>query len=171
MSVIAAYNPYMTKPTVALWASPENAVSDDARVIFGIFDALANSWTSSATGQAQMAEPQAALFRLYEECRADNWDGEGAKAIRMLALFEAQRLLTILSGVWPIPEFLPEPSGAIAFQWYISHDRIFVCSVAGKGDIEFAGLFGEGNETHGKALFTDTLPRVIETHLRDFFAK
>jgi hypothetical protein len=40
-----------------------------------------------------------------------------------------------------------------------------VLTLSGRGEIEYAGLFGE-NETHGKEQFRDSLPPLVYEHLR-----
>ena len=144
-------------------------VSIDAQRISNILGSLTSHWIGSATGQARIADPVAALFDLYGRCRVNDWDGEGADAISFEALAEASQLISLLPSSIPTPEFLPEPSGAIAFEWYQGRNRVYVLSISGKKKIEFAGLLGYGNEIHGKANFEGCLPSIIQNQLREFF--
>jgi hypothetical protein len=144
-------------------------VSVDAQRICSIFGNLASHWIGSATGQARVAEPMAALFQLYQRCHVEDWNGEDADAISFEALEEASKLLGLLPSSIPTPEFLPEPTGAIAFEWYQGRNRVYLLSISGKKTIEFARLLGYGNEIHGKTNFEDSLPQVIQDQLREFF--
>jgi hypothetical protein len=144
-------------------------VSVDAQRICNILGDLALHWIGSATGQARIAEPLAALYQLYERCQVQDWDGEDAEAISFEALIEAEKLLRLLPSSIPMPEFLPEPTGSIAFEWYRGRNHVYVLSIAGKKAIEFAGLLGQGNEIHGRTNFEDSLPPAIQAQLREFF--
>ena len=153
----------------ALGRHYHTGVSVDAQRICNILGDLALHWIGSATGQARMAEPMVALYELYQRCRVEDWNGEDAEAISFEALAEAEKLLSLLPSSIPTPELLPEPTGSIAFEWYQGRNRVYVLSTSGKKAIEFAGLFGYGNEIHGKTNFEDALPPVIQDQLREFF--
>ena len=167
MTAISAFGPYASG--AAALGSTYPGVSIDAQKICHMLGDLAVHWIGSATGQTRFGEPLLALFQLYQRCRAEDWNGEGGKAISLETLMEAQKLLSLLPLSLPTPEFLPEATGAIAFEWYRGRNRVYVLSVSGAKTIEFAGLFGHGSELHGKANFEDSLPPIIQEHLREFF--
>ena len=152
----------------ALRATPPG-VSGDAQRICVLLGDVALHWIASATGQARIADPLITLYRLYEQCREEHWDGENAEAIPLAAVVEAQQLITLLPSSVPAPELLPEPTGSIALEWYKRRDHVYVLSVYGKKTIEFAGLLGRGNEVHGRVNFEESLPPMIQDHLREFF--
>lgn len=52
-------------------------------------------------------------------------------------------------------------------EWRKGKNRMYLISVSGAGAIEYAGIFGRGNELHGKNNFADFLPRQIASHLSD----
>jgi hypothetical protein len=106
------------------------------------------------------------LEALYRDCSEEDWDAEGAKPVTRDALREAEMLVSLLPSWVPIPDFLPEPTGGIAFEWYKGPGRVYVLSVSGQGYVYYAGLFGAGNEEHGKAVFEDFLPAPIVEQLR-----
>ncbi len=166
ISVLGHYSSSVGIPTVTY-----RGVSVDAQRICNMFNDLALHWTTSATGQARITDPLIALYQLYERCQVENWDGEGAEVISFEALAEAEKLLSLLPSSIPTPEFLPESTGSIALEWYQGRNRIYVLSISGKKTIEFAGLFGYGNEIHGRINFEDSLPPMIQDHLRDFFRR
>jgi len=153
------------------WKSDQPGVSDAAKRISEILQTAVRGFVVSATGQARIADPMAGLVELYTECGQENWDGEGAKAISPSVLEEALMLLLILPSTIPVPEFVPERSGRIAFEWYQSPDRVYLLSTGGNRELEFAGLLGRGNEMHGKCNFAGALPGMIADHLKAFFRR
>ena len=144
-------------------------VSKDSEKINQLFRDLADHRLDSATGQARIGDPQSELLRLYQICSQANWDGEGAKAINSVTLGEAQRLLDVIPSSIGIPDIIPEPNGSIAFEWRISPGRIYILSLSGRKRLEYAGLLGHGNETHGHWYYGGELPRLAGEHLRELF--
>lgn len=154
--------------SISAWRSSQPGVSEAAvRIQSGIQKIIAG-FVSSATGQRRLGEPLGALASLYDECQEANWDDEGANPIPYAAYEEAENLLLSLPTTVPVPEFVPERSGRIAFEWYKRPDCVYLLSTAGNNELEFAAYFGRGFEIHGKCPFTDTFPSVILDHLREF---
>ena len=151
------------------WKYMQPGVSDAAERISAILSSALVELGSSATGQAHIADPIAHLQDLFSECRESNWDGEGATPISAAANQEARALLLLLPSTIEPPEFVPEPSGRIALEWYRAPDHVYLLSTDGTGELEFAGIFGAGNEIHGKCNFSGALPTMISDHLRLFF--
>jgi len=167
MTAIVAGSPYFSCLSALVPIQP--GVSDAALKISQILTKTAVELIRSATGQARIADPLSSLDRLFEECSAENWDGEGAAAIPYQAFEEAERLVYALPVFVPPPDVLPEPIGAVAFEWYRNQRYTYVLSVKGNHSVEFAGLFGPGDEIHGKANFDGCLPAMVAEHLRTFF--
>jgi len=101
------------------------------------------------------------LYEVYRECCEVNWDGYDATAISKSTYFEAIKLIELIPSFLPEPEIIPEPTGAIAFEWYKGKRFVFVISVGGENIITYAGLFGKNSKTHGTEYFADNLPFVI----------
>jgi len=167
MNAIATFGHYPTG--AGTFGAIPPGVSVDAQSICRKLLDVGQYWIASASGQSRYGEPMLALFELYERCRESDWDGEGADPISIEALLEANKLLSSLPSSMPTPEFLPEASGSIAFEWYRGRNKVYVISVSGTKTIEYAGLFGYGNETHGKVNFEDSMPLMIRNHLLQFF--
>lgn len=148
-----------------------SGASIDSEKIGQMFRNLLVHNLDSATGQARIADPQSDLIRLYQESNFDNWDGEGAKPITPETLREAQRLLEVIPSSVRLPELLAEPSGAIAFEWYLSPSRVYVLSLSGRRRLEYAGLLGNGGETHGHWFYGGELPRLAGEHLRELLTQ
>jgi hypothetical protein len=110
------------------------------------------------------------LAALFEECSVPGWDGYDAQPLNKEAYLEARKLilsLPIVSFI-PMPEIVPEPSGAIAFEWSKGKRRTFVASVGGNSEIVYAGLYGL-NKAHGTEYFGDSLPAVLIENLRKLY--
>lgn len=150
------------------WRSTQPGVSEAAEIIQEVVRKVLDSFVSSATGQRRLGDPFGALEAIYEECAALNWDGEGALPVSTATFEEAGNLLLTLPTTVPVPELFPERSGRIAFEWYKRPDYIYVLSTGGTKELEFAALFGQGYEIHGKCPFSDALPSMILQHLREF---
>jgi hypothetical protein len=54
------------------------------------------------------------LHSVAMECSTPDWDGYGAEAVNLEALYRAERLLRSLPEGFPLPEFSVEPDGAIS---------------------------------------------------------
>lgn len=168
MTAIGAAVPYAT--SLFSWKPlMQPGVSDAAQIICRLLGATATHRITSATGQARIAEPVASIYDLYERCGTPNWDGDGAAAISSDAVDEAEQLIYLIPSSIPIPEFVPEPTGGIALEWYQGRDRLYLLSVSGAKSIEFAALMGRGNEFHGRVNFEGSLPVIVLDHLKLFF--
>lgn len=165
IGAIAQYSPRLH----SRWPALQSGVSDAAEIICKLIGATTAHLVTSATGQTRIADPVASLYDLYEQCAQANWDGEGAKGISYDAVEEAEQLIYLLPSYVPIPEFVPEPTGAIALEWYQGRDRVYLLSVDGTNSLQFAALLGRGNELHGRVNFQDGLPAMILDHLKVFF--
>ena len=69
---------------------------------------------------ALFGDKAAALSRLAElvvECGDSGWDAEDAVAIDGLAALSVERFVRALPDGVPLPEFAPEPDGAISLDW------------------------------------------------------
>ncbi len=167
MIAVVTGNPSFSRLTVL--APLQAGVSDAALKISALLRNTAVEMLQSATGQARIADPLNSLDRVFQDCSEENWDGEDATAIPYRAFEDAERLLYVLPSFIPAPDVLPEPIGAVAFEWYRNPRWTYVLSVKGNHSIEFAGLFGAGDEIHGKVNFDGFLPGMIAEHLRIFF--
>lgn len=105
------------------------------------------------------------LEDMKRQASTPNWDGYGAQPIREEALEEARAVLEILPSEFSLPEPSVEPDGSIGLEWHARPGWTYVLSVSGRGELEYAGIFGE-SETHGKELFRGVLPPLVSEHLR-----
>lgn len=156
--------------TGAMFGSQNDGVSVDANRLDIMMRAITGHFLNSALGQKMLVEPLSALREMCESCAEINWDGEGASPISRNAFKEAERLLFLLPRTIPTPEIVPEPGGAIALEWYREPSKVYVLSVNGTGSLQFAGLFGVGNEEHGRRNFSTLLPPVVLAHFKTLYS-
>jgi hypothetical protein len=157
------------KPFGFQWGTPVGT-SKDADLLADKFQSILRGLVSSATGNQRFADPFHTIEEIFERCRAPNWDGEGASPISQVAVAEAQLLLLTLPIKFPLPEIFPETTGAIALEWYQAPGRRYVATFSGNQTVEFAGLFGTGNEIYGELRFPMGIPKQMQGHLADLYA-
>lgn len=166
---------YLAQPVSILspfgipWGTPTGA-SDDADLIAEKYVGLFRRFAESATGNERLAEPFYALQQILERCQTGNWDGEGASPISPEAVGEAQAILLTLPFKYPLPDIFPEATGSIALEWYREPGYRFVATVSGRRAIEFAGLFGPGNEIYGEYRLQAGIPSQMRNHLAELFS-
>lgn len=131
---------------------------------------IAEIWSPrSVTFGSSLDEILASLFAVYKECAEADWDGYGAAPITADAHEEAKRIITLLPSSLRMPEIVAEPTGEIGLEWRRGRGQIFVMSVSGRHQINYAGLFS-GNKIHGSEYFDETLPSLVIDHLRRVYA-
>jgi len=57
------------------------------------------------------------LMELAHECSNSDWDGCNLLTISKIALRRAAQFVRALPEDFPMPEFAPEPDGAISLDW------------------------------------------------------
>ena len=144
--------------------SSNTGVSDEYNLLQDSFVKIRQHDQETASGQ-NLSQVRSLLFETFYECREPNWDGYDAQGISEKAYFEAVKLLEFLPPYLPLPEIVPEPTGELGFEWQSEKNFVYVISVGGHQQITYAGMFGQGNETHGTENFTGTIPRIIIEHI------
>lgn len=109
-----------------------------------------------------------AIDKVFEECRAENWDGHGAKPVSLATRDEARRFCQHIPASFPEPEVAADPDGEISLEWYREPRHVFSVSVGRDRRLTYAGLFGEA-KTHGTEYLEAGLPEAIEYHLRRLY--
>lgn len=145
----AALNPY---------ARMGSAVSAEAEAVTIAASALVKSAEASQTLFGRKADAISQLRAIANECSESGWDGADACAIDDLALRNAENFLRALPDNIPLPEFAPEPDGAISLDWIQSRYRLFSLSIGSNNRLAYAWLDG-ADKGHGVARFDErTIP-------------
>jgi hypothetical protein len=107
------------------YAQLGSAVSAEAQVIeqaaFDIIHRVERSQSLFGKKSAVLSD----LWKLADECREENWDGEGACALETAAIQNTKRFIRAFPDGLPIPDVSPEPDGSISLDWIVSRHRIF----------------------------------------------
>jgi hypothetical protein len=140
-----------------------NAVSPEARTVQ---QAAAGVAASVERSQALFGEKAAAISELRalaNECGSDGWDGVEAKALDPVAVLMAEAFVRSVPAGVGMPEFAPEPDGAVSLDWIASQNRLFTVSVGTTARLAYAWLDGT-DRGHGVAKFNGfTVPgRILE---------
>lgn len=145
------------------WTYPGFSEEADkvTHLVRNIFGAL----TSSASGNKRFAEPFQSLDEIAQKCKFADWDNEGAEPITRDAVSEARALLLSLPDSVKMPDIFPEATGSIAFEWYHAPGYRYVITMSGIRVVEFAGLFGHGNEIYGEFRIDGGFPKAVRDHL------
>jgi len=101
------------------------------------------------------------LQEMFGECSEAGWDGYDSEKINQATYDEAYKFINSLPSWLSMPEIVPEPNGDIGFEWYFGKNRVFIVSVEGAGQLNYAGILGLGNKAHGTEIFDGTIPKSI----------
>lgn len=148
----------------------ETGASKYADSIPSLYRNLVARFADSATGSKRIADPTQTILETFLRCMEPNWDRQGAIAMPAEAAREARILLIALPSFLPLPDIYPEATGSMVFEWYRRPGRRLVITLSGRGTVEYAGLIGTGNEVYGELRFGNTLPKILQDHLRDLFS-
>jgi hypothetical protein len=147
-----------------------HGVSQDFNVLSGMYQEALDHILESSTESERLRKAIVALQELHERCGEANWDGHGAEPISEQAFRNAKEFLWVLPSVIPVPEIIAEPSGEVAFEWYINPRQVFVASVSEARTLTYAGLFGP-NKASGEEQFVESVPSAIVQNIRRLLGK
>ncbi len=108
-----------------------------------------------------------AITDVWLECREDDWNGDGAKAVKDETLELARRLLERLPMEFELPEISGDPDGAVELLWSRDRQRLAL-NIFSSGLVVFAGRVGSEPLT-GRLRFVEDFPEILKTHLTKFF--
>ena len=118
------------------------------------------------------------LDEIPESAGADDWDGEGARAVAPRTVEIAKSVLAELPAYVLAPELDPDvsatPQGEVDFDWVTPDNAMLTVGVGPDGDIAFAGAFADGEQVRGRAPWNGAIPAYIEggfRRLRDCLGK
>lgn len=143
------------------FAGPDPAISDRAQDVRSLLHA---SGSATTAGSRRMW----ALDDAWQAAAAPDWDGYGAAPVSAHVVWAAERFLSAIPEAWPSPEIAADPDGEISFEWARGSHWVFTVSVAGNGQLSYAGLFGL-SRVHGVEILAGTLPEAIVVGLARLF--
>lgn len=123
-------------------AQPGSAISFEAQTLQRDASSMVNSIERSQALFGDKATAISQLWALANECKEPDWDGEGANPIDRSAVHNAMAFLRALPDHSPLPEFAPEPDGAISLDWIRSRSRLFSLSINSTNRLACAWLDG-----------------------------
>lgn len=145
------------------YAYRNSAISLEARAVHDAASAVVESAERSQVlfGEKSVAISQ--IVSLAKECAETGWDGDEAAPLAQAAIHIAVKFIRALPNDVPLPEFAPEPDGAISLDWIRSRNRLFSLSIGSTNRLAYAWLDGS-DRGHGVAQFDgEQIPsRVLE---------
>lgn len=146
---------------LAVLTRTSTAVSKEAGTICSSLSCVVEAGESSIALFGDKAKALAQLYNLADECSETGWDGTNAEPIAEIAKRNVEHFIRLLPADVPLPEFSPEPDGAISMDWIKARNRLFSVSVGLSDRLAFAWLDGT-DRGHGVARFTgDSVPNRI----------
>ncbi len=163
----------MSQPAVALFGvssrfiSTSRGISDSAQVVNSI--ALRYEERQLNTGLARITLDKTFdnLDEISRDCSKPNWGGEDEKPLSGSALADAKAFLSSLPRKYQSPDIIPEPSGAIAFEWRSGFFRSLIVSFVGGQRVEYSSLAGRSKASFGFLAFYGLIPLEIIRHLKE----
>jgi len=151
------------------YARSDSAVSSEALAAKSAAERLMASNEGSQVLFGDQSTVISQLWTLAQDCSQPDWDGAGASAIDMAAIYNAENVIRALPANIPMPELAPEPDGAVSLDWIQSRHRIFSISVSASPRLAYAWLDGS-DRGHGVAWFDgNSVPERIIEGIRGIF--
>ena len=119
-----------------------NAVSREAQGIDKELTAMNDAKERSQALFGAKAAAISQLNQLAEECKEEDWDGDGASATDEQAVFFTENFVRVLPDSIPLPEFAPEPDGSISLDWIQDRNHIFSISIGPSNRLAYAWMDG-----------------------------
>ena len=140
-----------------------SAVSSEAKSVQRSVIAIVETVERSQVLFGDKSEAISAIRALVAECKDVGWDGEAAEPINRVAASLAEDFVRALPHGVPLPEFTPEPDGAISLDWIKSRNRLISVSVGPNNRLAFAWLDGTDRGHAVARFYGQTVPeRILE---------
>lgn len=106
---------------------------------------------------------------IYDKCRLDNWDGDGASAISLAAYMHTLQLLSDIPFDFPLPSARPDTDGYIELEWYQA-GRSFSILIGPHPVLFWAGYYSQDKRRSGRDPFDGTFPSDLITEVKKVYA-
>lgn len=152
-------------------AGHATGVSRDARSVYDAIREVVACHERSAALFGDKESLISQLWSLADECGADDWDGEGALALKDGAIGTAVSFITALPAGLPLPEIAPDPDGEVSLDWIVSKTRMFSLSCGTSSRLAYSWLDGT-DKGHAVASFDGwRVPERILQGIRSIIGK
>ena len=133
-------------------ARPGTAISNEAHLVQKEASHVVDAVERSQALFGSKAHAISQLWALAQECGVEDWDGNGSWPISSVSVHRAISIIRALPRGIPLPEFAPEPDGAISLDWIQSRHRLFSLSAGNSDRLPYAWLDGS-DSGHAAARF------------------
>jgi hypothetical protein len=147
--------------------STSRGISDSAVAIGAITHKIRQDQQNTAESSIALHNTLMQIDELERDCGLPNWGGENENAISRVTASEAKAFLAELPTSYQSPEVLPEPSGALAFEWRTGAFRSVIVSFVGNHRVEYSALSGRSNASFGYCAFHGIIPLEIVRLIRE----
>ena len=148
------------------YARASSAVSPEATVLREAAGALAKTAETSESLFGGKMKALSQLHAMVTDCAEPGWDGGDAVGIDPRAHALARAIIETLPEDFPMPEFAPEPDGAISLDWIRSRHRMLSLTAGVSDRLAYAWLDGS-DRGHAVARFDGArLPGLVESAIR-----
>jgi hypothetical protein len=159
---LSAYSTH-TPPVVSVVG--DSAVSRDAELLRNLLADVIEFPADRSSAAERKSQLIDSVLNAAGEASTDNWDHDGARAVRTTVVESAVRFAEMLPATVPLPEVSPDADGDISFDWHRGPRRVFSVSLGADGVLRYAGLFGY-NSTYGTEFLAESLPSAVRINLR-----
>lgn len=128
-------------------------------------------WNISSPSLSSMNRPEAlqSLKDVIIECSQKDWDGYGASPANPYSSSHAKRFLESFPTSFPFPEVDVDPDGEISFEWFQSSRHVFSISFGSRGELHYAGLFGDC-KVRGVEFLRYEIPKAVFDQLERLYS-
>lgn len=113
----------------------------------------------------------ASLKEIRNQCRSENWDGEGAHATGdeafVLAEQVLERLFALLPKGTPAPDIVAEHDGELSISWSGAPELVFALSIGAHDKVNYAGQLGKWGAVHAWQTIDTSNARALDDSLQD----
>ena len=142
------------------------AVSPAAQEVRKNASAVVASTERSRALFGEKADAISRLWSMVMEHLENNWDNDDALPTDQIAALKAVEFIRALPTDVALPEFSPEPDGAISLDWMESRNRLVSISIGRTNRLAYAWLDG-ADRGHAVAVFDGhAIPERMLTEIR-----
>lgn len=147
--------------------STSKGISESAVAIGDIARRIRRGQQNTSEASITLHHTLTQIDELERDCGLPNWGGENENALSGVIVSQAKAFLNELPTIYQSPEVLPEPSGALAFEWRSGAFRSVIVSFVGNHRVEYSALNGRSKASYGYCAFHGIIPLEIVRLIRE----